>query len=61
MVIEPSLEKTEQWCVVPIHSHIIKQGGFLEYLEQREKLNKPLFYDPDRSRGGKPGKAMSER
>jgi hypothetical protein len=54
MVIRPSLEKTAQWRVVPIHSHVIAQG-FLEYVDERRKLNKPLFYDPDRSRGGKPG------
>lgn len=34
-------------------------------MEQRRKLNKPLFYDPDRSRGGKPGnpqfKKVAER
>jgi integrase len=64
MVIKPSLEKTEQWRVVPIHSHIIKQG-FPKYVEERERLNKPLFYDPVRSRGGKPGnpqfKKVAER
>lgn len=54
MVIKPSLEKTAQWRVVPIHSHVIEQG-FLAYVEERRKLDKPLFYDPDRSRGGKPG------
>ena len=64
MVIRPSLEKTAQWRVVPIHSHVIAQG-FLEYVNERRKLNKPLFYDPDRSRGGKPGnpqfKKVAER
>jgi integrase len=64
MVIKPSLEKTAQWRVVPIHSHVIEQG-FLDYVAEREKLNKPLFYDPDRSRGGKPGnpqfKKVAER
>ncbi|OSJ32167.1 hypothetical protein BSZ19_20240 [Bradyrhizobium japonicum] len=64
MSIEPSLEKTAQWRVVPIHSHVIAQG-FLDYVEERRKLNKPLFYDPDRSRGGKPGnpqfKKVAER
>jgi hypothetical protein len=65
MVIKPSLEKTEQWRLVPIHSHIIDQKDFLKYVEEREKLNKPLFYDPVRSRGGKPGnpqfKKVAER
>jgi integrase len=64
MLIKPSLEKTAQWRVVPIHSDVIAQG-FLDYVEEREKLGKPLFYDPDRSRGGKPGnpqfKKVAER
>jgi site-specific recombinase XerD len=64
MVIKPSLEKTANWRVVPIHSHIIAQG-FLRYVKEREATNKPLFYDPDRSRGGKPGnpqfKKVAER
>jgi integrase len=64
MVIKPSLEKTDQWRVVPIHSHVIEQK-FLKYVEERKKLNKPLFYDPDRSRGGTPGnpqfKKVAER
>jgi hypothetical protein len=38
---------------------------FLDYVDERRKLNKPLFYDPDRSRGGKPGnpqfKKVAER
>jgi hypothetical protein len=60
MVIKPSLEKTAQWRVVPIHSHVIDQG-FRAYVEERRKLNKPLFYDPDRSRGGKPGNPRGNR
>lgn len=56
MKIKPSLEKTKTWRVVPIHSHIIEQGDegerFLDYVAARAKLNKPLFYDPDRRRGG---------
>ncbi|MGY8710529.1 hypothetical protein RAD16_32740 [Bradyrhizobium sp. 18BD] len=52
MVIKPSIEKTSQWRTVPIHSHVIEQG-FLDYVEQRRKLGKPLFYDPARGRGGK--------
>jgi integrase len=64
MVIKPSLEKTANWRVVPIHSHVIAQG-FLRYVKEREVTNKPLFYDPDRSRGGKPGnpqfKKVAER
>ncbi|MDP3074883.1 DUF6538 domain-containing protein [Bradyrhizobium sp.] len=64
MTIKPSLEKTGQWRVVPIHSHVIEQG-FMGYVQERRDLNKPLFYDPDRSRGGKPGnpqfKKVAER
>lgn len=55
MMIKPSLEKTAQWRPVPIHSHVIDQKfgqTFLEYVEERRKLNKPLFYDPERRRGG---------
>lgn len=64
MIIKPPLEKTAKWRVVPIHSHVIEQG-FLEYVERRQKLNMPLFYNPARSRGGKPGnpqfKKVAER
>jgi site-specific recombinase XerD len=55
MNIKPSLEKTEQWRIVPIHSHVIEQDSgqkFLDYVADRRKLNKPLFYDPVRRRGG---------
>jgi len=30
---------------VPIHKHLIDQG-FLQYVEQRRKIGKPLFYEP---------------
>jgi site-specific recombinase XerD len=64
MSIKPSLEKTAQLRVVPIHSHVIDQE-FLDYRDRREKLGKPLFYDPARSRGGKAGnpqfKKVAER
>jgi hypothetical protein len=55
MIIRPSREKTAQWRVVPIHSHVIDQKlgqTFLDYVEERRKLKKPLFYDPVRRRGG---------
>jgi integrase len=55
MIIKPSLEKTARWRTVPIHSHVIEQGfgqKFLDYVEERRKLKKPLFYDPERRRGG---------
>jgi len=64
ITIKPSLEKTVQWRTVPIHSHVIEQG-FLDYVEKRRRKNMPLFYDPSRSRGGKPGnpqfKKVAER
>lgn len=50
--IKPDLEKTAQWRTVPLHSHVIEQG-FLNYVDRRHKTGKPLFYDPDRGRGGK--------
>ena len=50
--IKPDLEKTAQWRTVPLHSHVIEQG-FLDYVDRRRKTGKPLFYDPDRGRGGK--------
>ena len=37
---------------VPMHKHLIDQG-FLQYVEQRRKIGKPLFYEPARARGGK--------
>lgn len=55
MIIKPSLEKTKQWRPVPIHSHVIDQEfgqKFIDYVEERRRLNKPLFYDPERRRGG---------
>jgi hypothetical protein len=64
LAIEPNLEKTAQLRVVPIRGHVIDQG-FLDYRDRREKLGKPLFYDPARSRGGKAGnpqfKKVAER
>lgn len=42
--------KTRTYREVPLHSHLIEQG-LLEYARSRGK--RPLFYDPDRSRGGK--------
>jgi integrase len=55
MMIKPSLEKTGHWRTVPIHSHVIGQNAgqtFLDYVDERRKLGKPLFYDPVRRRGG---------
>lgn len=64
MQIKPNLEKTAQWRTVPIHSHLREQG-FLKFVDRRQKSGKPLFYDPDRGRGGKSGnpqfKKVAER
>jgi hypothetical protein len=37
---------------VPVHKHLIDQG-LLEYVEERRRIGKPLFYEPARARGGK--------
>lgn len=37
--------------VIPLHSHLIDQG-FLDYVKRRQEADKPLFYDPERARGG---------
>lgn len=54
IVIKPELEKTEKHRKVPIHRHILDQG-FLDFVEQRRKLGKPLFYAPERARGATAG------
>ncbi|WBL77314.1 site-specific integrase [Bradyrhizobium xenonodulans] len=41
--------KTRTYRDVPLDSHLIEQG-LLDYVRSRRK--RPLFYDPDRSRGG---------
>jgi integrase len=42
--------KTDEYRIVPIYDHLIEQG-LLDYVKSRG--NRPLFYDPRRSRGGK--------
>src|SRR5882724_4977989 len=42
--------KTGNYREVPLHDHLIEQG-FLKFAASRG--TKPLFYEPDRSRGGK--------
>lgn len=42
--------KTRTYREVPLHGHLIEQG-LLNYAKSRGK--RPLFYDPERSRGGK--------
>ncbi|MBR1069425.1 integrase [Bradyrhizobium japonicum] len=43
--------KTRKFREVPVHSHLTEQG-LLDYAKSRGA--RPLFYDPSRSRGGKP-------
>jgi integrase len=51
-VLRPEITKGKRLRRIPIHKHLVEQG-FLEYVEQRRKVGKPLFYEPARSRGGK--------
>jgi hypothetical protein len=38
--------------LVPVHKHLLEQK-FIDYVEQRRKAGKPLFYEPSHARGGK--------
>lgn len=51
-VLRPELTKGKRLRRVPIHKHLIDQK-FLEYVEARRKLGRPLFFEPARARGGK--------
>jgi integrase len=51
-VLRPELTKGKRLRRVPVHKHLLEQG-FLQYVEGRRKIGKPLFYDPTRARGGK--------
>jgi hypothetical protein len=51
-VLRPEVTKGKRLRRVPIHKHLVEQG-FLEYVEERRKIGKPLFYEPARARGGK--------
>ncbi len=48
----PEVTKGKRLRRVPIHKHLIEQG-FLEYVEERRKINKPLFFEPARARSSK--------
>lgn len=50
-VLRPELTKGKRLRRVPIHKHLCEQK-FLEYVEERRRIGKPLFYDPARARGG---------
>jgi hypothetical protein len=54
IVIKPELEKMEKHPKVSVHKHALEQG-FLDYVEERHRREKPLFYDPARARRGKIG------
>lgn len=43
--------KSGKFRIVPLHSHLIEQG----FLDVAAKSSGPLFYNPDRGRGGKEG------
>jgi integrase len=51
-VLRPELTKGKRLRRVPVHKHLLEQG-LLEYVEERRKTGKPLFYEPARARGGK--------
>ncbi|WP_456770405.1 DUF6538 domain-containing protein [Bradyrhizobium sp. USDA 4448] len=51
-VLRPEITKGKRLRRVPVHKHLRDQK-FIEYVEERRKLGKPLFYDPVRARGGK--------
>ncbi|MET4449492.1 hypothetical protein ABIB75_007806 [Bradyrhizobium sp. GM2.2] len=51
-VIKEQLAKSKKMRRVPVHEHLIAQG-FDDYVEERRKLGKPLFYEPARARGGR--------
>src|SRR3974390_572924 len=51
-VLRPEITKGKRQRRVPIHKHLIEQP-FLEYVDERRKIGKPLCYEPARARGGK--------
>jgi len=51
-VLRPEITKGKRVRRVPLHKHLIEQK-FLDYVEERRRIGKPLFYDPVRARGGK--------
>jgi integrase len=51
-VLRPEVTKGKRLRRVPVHKHLVEQD-FLQYVEERRKVGKPLFYEPSRARGGK--------
>jgi integrase len=51
-VLRPEVTKGKRLRRVPIHKHLVEQC-FLQYVDERRKIGKPLFYEPARARGGK--------
>jgi integrase len=50
--LRPEVTKGKRLRRIPVHKHLLDQR-FIDYVEQRRKIGKPLFYEPDRARGGK--------
>jgi hypothetical protein len=50
LVLRPEITKGKWLRRVPIHKHLIEQG-LLKYVEDGQRLGKPLFYEPARARG----------
>jgi integrase len=50
--IDAEASKTGNYREVPLHDHLVEEG-LLHYVVSRGK--RPLFYDPERSRGGRDG------
>jgi integrase len=51
-VLRPEVTKGKRLRRVPVHKHLVEQG-LLEYVAERRRIGKPLFYEPSRARGGK--------
>jgi integrase len=51
-VLRPEITKGKRMRRVPLHKHLVEQK-FLKYVEERKRIGKPLFYDPERARGAK--------
>ncbi|WFU42719.1 hypothetical protein QA640_09790 [Bradyrhizobium sp. CB82] len=50
--------KADEYRKVPIYDHLIEQG-LLDYVKSRG--DRPLFYDPERGRGGTPANAQWQK
>jgi integrase len=59
-VLRPEVTEGNRLRRVPVHKHLVEQG-FLEYVEDRRSIGKPLFYEPSRARGGKGVNPQSQK